>query len=145
MDVVISVLEPGSMADLESLDDWLRGDEELGGRVAQRRLVPEPSSEPFPDPSPDPFAKLSSEPFSGPFSEPGHVGGLTDALVVSVGAGGALTALVSMLRAWVLRPRHSHIKLRVRTERYTLEIDADRARAEDVETLVAALRVGERE
>jgi Effector Associated Constant Component 1 len=115
MDVVISVLEPGGMADLESLDDWLRGDHALGGQVAQRRLPP----------------------------EPGQLGGLTDALVVSVGAGRALTELVSMLRAWVLRPRHCHLRLRVRTGQDTMELDADRARAEDVETLVAALRAGE--
>jgi hypothetical protein len=115
IEVVISVDGIERSAALESLYDWLRRDPELGVAVRQRKQPP----------------------------REGEMGSLTDALTVAVSTGGALTMLASVLRAWVLQPRRSHVRIRLETDRgghQMVEIDADRARAEDVEGLLSVLK-----
>jgi hypothetical protein len=114
MEIMISVDGIDKSAALESLHDWLRGDPDLVG-VAQRKAPP----------------------------RQGQMGSLTEALTVAVGTGGALSILASALRAWVLQPRNSHVRVRLETHRNghrMVEIDADRARAEDVKALLSALQ-----
>ncbi|MFD4668405.1 hypothetical protein ACFWNN_01650 [Lentzea sp. NPDC058450] len=106
------VLAAGTPADLEALFDWLDGDAEISVR------------------------KHSRPP------RPGELGALTDALIVSVGAGGALTVLAASLRGFFQQPRRSKVKVSVRREAdgaVTAEIDADRVRGTDVEAMLARI------
>ncbi|WP_410617285.1 effector-associated constant component EACC1 [Amycolatopsis sp. lyj-109] len=102
----------------ESLLDWLRGDPELGPAVRKRYAAP----------------------------KPGELGTIADAVVISVGSGGALTVLASAVKAWVQRPRGKHVVLRVRRGESGEEttIDADRVGSDDIETILDRLfREGE--
>jgi hypothetical protein len=100
---------------LESLYDWLRTDVELGASVSQRRSAP----------------------------RRGELGALTDAVIVAVGSGGAVTALGPLLKSWLQRPRHAHIKLEVETSpdgKRSVTLDADRVRKEDIDDILATLK-----
>jgi hypothetical protein len=103
----------------ESLLDWLRGDPELRPAVKKRYAAP----------------------------EPGELGTIADAIMISVGSGGALTVLASALKAWVQRPRGKHVVLRVSRGEHgeeTTEIDADRVGSDDIEAILDRLfREGE--
>lgn len=100
-------------AELESLESWLAGEPELAGRV--RRLREPPRS--------------------------GQMGTLTEALIVAVGAGGALTALATSLRAWFAHPRRSDIRLTLRRpDGTTLEIDAHRVSTAALAQILSATR-----
>jgi hypothetical protein len=62
---------------------------------------------------------------------------------VAVGSGGAITVLVSLLKAWVLQPRHARVRLRLKNHpngKRSMEVDADRMRTEDINVLFAELR-----
>ncbi|MET7900978.1 hypothetical protein ABZS86_05690 [Streptomyces sp. NPDC005355] len=84
-------------ADLESLAEWLRGEPESAGRVRPRSAPP----------------------------APGEMGAVTEPLVVSLGAGGAVSVLASALRAWLSQPRRSAIRIKVHgPEGRRLDIDA---------------------
>lgn len=105
MDIRISVAD-GELADLESLDNWLRGEPELAGRV---RLA-------------------------GPAPRPGQLGALSETLLVAVGSDGAITvvgaALAAALKAWLSQPRRSDVHIKVhRLDGTTVEIDARRVQA----------------
>jgi len=111
MEIVISMRE-GSSRELESLYDWLRADAEIGAAVGQRKCPP----------------------------RAGEMGALADALIVAVGSGGALTVFASMLKAWVLQPRHAQVRLRLENHpngKRAMEVDADRMRTEDINVLFA--------
>ncbi|MGW3995082.1 effector-associated constant component EACC1 [Amycolatopsis sp. NPDC004772] len=98
----------------ESLLDWLRGDPDLRPVVKKRFEAP----------------------------KPGELGTIADALVISVGSGGALTVLASALKAWVQRPRGRHVVLRVSRGEHgeqTTEIDADRIGPDDLEAILDRL------
>ena len=69
MEVHISV-DGDNLADLEALDDWLRQERELAGRVKIAAARP----------------------------REGQLGAVSDALVVAVGSGGPLKAWISMPR-----------------------------------------------
>jgi hypothetical protein len=100
----------------ESLLDWLRGDPELRPAVKKRYAAP----------------------------EPGELGTIADAIMISVGSGGALTVLASALKAWVHRPRGKHVALRISRGEETMEIDADRVGSDDIEAILDRLfREGE--
>ncbi|MEV6826571.1 hypothetical protein [Amycolatopsis sp. NPDC051102] len=103
----------------ESLFDWLRGDPELRPAVKNRHAAP----------------------------KPGELGTIADAIMISVGSGGALTVLASALKAWVQRPRGKHVVLRVsrgENGEQTTEIEADRVGSEDIEAILDRLfREGE--
>ncbi|WP_436501105.1 effector-associated constant component EACC1 [Actinokineospora sp. HUAS TT18] len=96
-------------AELESLYDWLSGDADL--QVAMR--VHEP--------------------------KPGELGAVSDALMVAVGSGGAITVLAASLRAWIQRPRHAQIKITVINGERTAEIDADRVKPGEIEAILKRL------
>jgi hypothetical protein len=114
MEILISMRE-GSSRELESLYDWLRADAEIGATVGEHKCPP----------------------------RAGEMGSLADALIVAVGSGGAITVLASLLRAWVLQPRHARVRLRLESHpegKRTMELDADRIRTKEVDVLFAQLR-----
>lgn len=95
--------------EIEDLDSWLRGEPELAGRVRSAHVAP----------------------------RPGEMGTITDALVVAVGAHGALTALAGSLRAWFAQPRRSKVSIKITAPDGTVvEIDTDRVRAPDLERIL---------
>lgn len=109
MEIRVSVAN-GNVADLESLDDWLRGERELAGRV-----------------------KLA-----GPAPRAGELGALTETLVVAVGSGGAITvvgaALAGALKAWLSQPRRSDVTLKIRRPDGTsVEVNAKRVKADGID------------
>jgi hypothetical protein len=109
MEVRISVAGEETGAVLESLDDWLRAEPALRGRVRPVRNVP----------------------------AQGEMGTLVDALTVAVGAGGSITVLSSALRAWIEQPRRSSVRLRVRVDAdgaREIELDADRIKGPEIES-----------
>ena len=100
----------------ESLLDWLRGDPDLRPVVKNRYDAP----------------------------KPGELGTIADAVVISVGSGGALTVLASALKAWIQRPRGKHVVLRVSRGEQTTEIEADRIGSDDIDAILDRLfREGE--
>jgi hypothetical protein len=110
VEIRISVAD-GDLADLESLDDWLRGEPELAGRV--RAVGPSPTR--------------------------GHLGALTEVLSVALGSGGAITVLAASLKGWLLLPRRSDVRIKIhRPDGGTVEIDAKRVNAGnvDVESMI---------
>jgi Effector Associated Constant Component 1 len=100
----------GDRADgLESLDDWLRGEPRLAGRV--KVAVPRPRE--------------------------GELGALGDALVVAAGSGGALSVLATSLHAWLAQPRRSDVLIRVQGGNgRVVEIAADRVDAAQTAVLL---------
>jgi hypothetical protein len=109
VEVRISVLNGDRVTELESLDDWLRGEPDLAGRVNRAGLKP----------------------------GIGELGALADALVVSVGSGGTLSVLALSLNTWLSHARRSHVRIRVEGDSgQVVEIQADHVNAKSVETLV---------
>lgn len=109
MEVQIS-LAGGGLADLESLSDWLRGEPELAGRVS----------------------------LSGPPPRATELGTLSQVLVVALGSGGAITAVVAALagslKVWLSHPRHSEVAIKIhRSDGTSVEIAAKDLRAGDIE------------
>lgn len=97
------------VAELEGLSDWLRGERELTGRVGMVQNLP----------------------------QKGQMGTLSDALEVAVGSSGALTALAISLKTWFAQPRRSAFRIRVPVGNDEfVEIDAERAKAGEVESLL---------
>src|SRR4051812_18146439 len=61
----------------------------------------------------------------------GEMGSITDALVVAVGSGGAITALASSLHSWLTAPKRSKVAISVRTKGGgEIVVDADRVTVE---------------
>jgi hypothetical protein len=109
--VEVRISFPGGnrVAELESLDGWLRVEPELAGRVS----------------------------VAGPEPGAGELGVLGDALVVAVGSGGTLSVLAMSLKAWLSQPRRSAVRIRVQCGGgKAVEIDADRVDVKDVEDLL---------
>jgi hypothetical protein len=97
---------------LESLADWLRGEPDLAGRV---RLAP---------------AELRE----------GELGALAEAVVVGVGSGGAISVLATSLKTWLAHPRRSDIRVVLEgPDDRKVEIDARRAKGEDVDRLLRTI------
>lgn len=104
--------EDAGLAALEDLSDWLRAESELAGRVHEVHAAP----------------------------VDGQLGALTDGLEIVLGAvssGGALSVLAASLKSWFAQPRRSDFRVKVPLggDRF-VEIDAERARAGDVEALL---------
>ena len=92
---------------LADLADWLRHEPGLRGLVVPEAVPP----------------------------GPGELGSVTDALVVAVGSGGALTALATSLRAFLAQPRRSDLRIVVRApDGSSVEVDAKRV--DDVAALL---------
>lgn len=110
MEIRISVAD-GALPELESLDDWLRGERELAGRVKL----------------------LGGKPRGG------ELGAVTEALVVAVGSGGAISVLAAALKAWLSLPRRSDVRVRIhRPDGSSVDIDAKRVDAgqADIESII---------
>jgi hypothetical protein len=84
VEIRISVAN-GDPADLESLQDWLRGEPELAGQV-----------------------KTAARPPTR-----GQLGGLAEALTVALGSGGAITVLAAALKSWLSLPRRSDVTITI--------------------------------
>ncbi|MFE3542898.1 hypothetical protein ACFXK0_08010 [Nocardia sp. NPDC059177] len=102
----------GSADDLFRLKDWLNGTDELRGRVTL------------------PPSRI----------RPGEMGGLTEVLVVTLGAGGIAPVLIQSLTGW-LTARRSDISLTLKTGEHTeLTVDLKRIKQPEVaQTLQAML------
>ena len=99
----------GDDADLESLDDWLRGERELTGRVAHATAPP----------------------------QQGEMGVPPEALIVAVGSGGTLSVLAAALKAWVSLPRRSDVRIKIQgVDGHVVEIAADCVSDSRVDDLV---------
>lgn len=108
MDVHISVTGGETVAEAESLTDWLRGEPGLAG------------------------VTLTGRP-----PGPGEMGSVLDTVTVALGAGGGLSVLASSLRTWFAQPRRSDVRVKIRrTDGGTVEIDAERVRAGDLEAIL---------
>ncbi|MFF8775374.1 hypothetical protein [Kitasatospora sp. NPDC015120] len=108
MDVHISVTGGETVAEAESLTDWLRGEPGLRGVV-----------------------------LTGRAPRPGEMGAVLDTVSVALGAGGGLSVLASSLRAWFAQPRRSDVRLRIRRPGgATVELDAKRVHAGELEALL---------
>jgi hypothetical protein len=110
VEIRISVAD-GDLAELESLDDWLRGEPELAGRV-----------------------KAAGSPPTR-----GHLGALTEVLTVALGSGGAITVLAASLKGWLSLPRRSDVTIKIdRKDGSSVTIAAKRVAAgqTDVESII---------
>jgi hypothetical protein len=111
MSIRLSVESDDSVGDLEELSDWLGQEAELRG------LITEASEKP----------------------SPGELGALTDAIVVAVGSGGALTVLVGSLQAFLTMPRHTDMRIKIKgTSGRTVTVDAKRVK--DPDALIREVR-----
>jgi Effector Associated Constant Component 1 len=81
---------------LRSLHDWLRNDPQLR------------------------FSRVTKPP---PRIEPGHMGGVSDVLMIALGSGGAGVALVASLTAW-LQTRVTNLTVRISTAAGKVEVKA---------------------
>jgi hypothetical protein len=109
MKVRISFPDDDRAAELESLDAWLRGEPELAGHVSVAGAKP----------------------------RAGELGALADALIISVGSGGALSVLAMSLSTWLSQPRRSDVRIRIQAETgEVVEISADRVNVDQVEALL---------
>jgi hypothetical protein len=86
VDVRLS-LEESDPELLRSLEDWLRREPELRGRVRQADAQP----------------------------ATGEMGALSEALVVAASSGGALSVLAASLRVWFAQPKRSDVHVCVET------------------------------
>ncbi|MFD4905585.1 effector-associated constant component EACC1 [Kitasatospora purpeofusca] len=111
----ISVTGGETVAEAESLTDWLRGEPGLT-RVA-----------------------LTGRP---PLT--GEMGSVLDTVTVALGAGGGLSVLASSLRTWFAQPRRSDVRVKIRRiDGGTVEIDAKRVRAGDLEAILRTALEGQ--
>jgi hypothetical protein len=108
VEIRISVVE-GDLAELESLDDWLRHERALAGRV---RL-------------------------DGPAPQEGQLGSLAqEILITAVGSGGVITAaVVAALKSWLALPRRSYVRIKLKAGS-VVEIESDRLDSDHVESLI---------
>ncbi|EPH45005.1 hypothetical protein ABT390_04095 [Streptomyces aurantiacus] len=107
MDVEVITEGPDASDELRSLQAWLGDVQELRGRVSDRERPP----------------------------EPGTLGPALDALLVTVGPGGAATALAAAVIAW-LRTRRGEVRIKVTLPgRRSLELTAKGVSGLDAESL----------
>ncbi|MGW1677484.1 effector-associated constant component EACC1 [Saccharopolyspora sp. NPDC002376] len=74
-----------------------------------------------------------------PAPEPGQMGALADALVVSLGAGGAVTVLARSLWVW-LQQRHSDLTVEIEDDGSKRRVKFDAKRVPNPEEVVRVLR-----
>src|SRR3954451_4027101 len=99
----LTIRAGGDTDELFSLLEWLNGNDELRGRIS----MPTPAM------------------------QPGQMGGLTEVLVVALGAGGVATALTQSLTAW-LTHRRADITLTLTYDRTELTVDAKRVKTPEI-------------
>src|ERR1700738_2598379 len=108
MDATISL--PGQPDDLTSLLSWLRAEAELRGHVS-RRVAP---------------------------IQRGEMGGVTDALTVMVGSGGAVSVLLGSIAVW-LRNRRSDVMVEISLGERKIQVDGKRIKS-DPESLAVLIQ-----
>jgi hypothetical protein len=109
VDVALSVAGEDPDGCMADLVDWLRHEPDFRGRLT-------------------PTA-------GGP--RPGELGVVTDLLSVAVGSGGALSVLAVSLKAFLVQPRRSDLRITIRgADGRSVEIDAKRVG--DVDALLEA-------
>jgi hypothetical protein len=108
--VRLSVEGEDSIGGLEELSDWLGREPDL------RRMI------------------------TPVFAEPacGELGTLTDALIMAVGSGGALSALAASLKTFLALPRRSDLRI-VLSAPDGRRVEIDAKRVADVEAVIRAL------
>ena len=100
-DQTVRITIDGEAGELWSLLDWLRHEEDLRGRVSPQH------------------ARV----------RPGEMGGVLDALAVTMGSGGISAVLASSLSAW-LSHRRSDVRIRIKhTDGRSIEFDGKRINA----------------
>lgn len=110
MDVRLSVEGRDADQGFEELSDWIDREPELRGLVKPEQPVP----------------------------QEGELGATAAVLVAAVGSGGALSVLLSSLKAFLALPRRSDVRIVIHTpDGARVEVDAKRVR--DVESLVRTL------
>ena len=108
MDVSLQVQGDDPDEGLPELQEWLRQEPGLRGKVTPVARDP----------------------------KPGELGTITDLLSVAVSGGGALTVLAASLKAFFAQPRRSDVRITIKTaDGRSVEIDAKRVK--DVESLIA--------
>jgi hypothetical protein len=106
-DVRLSVAGVDPVAELESLAVWLSDEPDLRGLIGFAAAVP----------------------------SPGELGAAADAVVAAVGAGGAVSVLAAALRAYLVQPRGSDVRIVAQgPDGRRVELDAQRV--DDVEGLL---------
>lgn len=93
--------------ELRSLYQWLSLEDELRGRVSLDQPAP----------------------------KPGEMGALTDALVVALSAGGAVTVLARSLAVW-LQQRHSDLTIELEDDGATRRVKVDAKRVSNPEEIL---------
>jgi hypothetical protein len=102
-------LTTGDRSDLESLEDWLRQEQGLAGRVLPAVGRP----------------------------RPGELGVPAEALIVAVSSGGVLSVLAASLKSWVSLPRRSDVRVKIQgADGRVVEIAADRISDDRVDDLI---------
>jgi hypothetical protein len=91
------------VGELAALLEWLRGERGLVGATREVQVPP----------------------------GPGELGGAVEALVVTLGAGGAAGTLARSLFGW-LRTRRPNLKITVTTDRNSVTVEASQVRDADV-------------
>ena len=102
------------MEPLESLYSWLKTSAELKAVASLERNVP----------------------------NPGQMGAVADAIVLSVSAGGAITTLAAALKVWLSQPRRSKVEVsitRLDGEVKEVRVSADRANIDAIGHLLEGL------
>jgi hypothetical protein len=107
MEIRVSVTE-GDSTELDSLNEWLRNEPELAGRIKTAASPP----------------------------QPGELGALAEALVVAVGSGGAISVLAGSLKAWLSLPHRSDIRIKVDGGGRSVDIDAKRIDGERLDSII---------
>lgn len=111
--VAVAVEGPDRTADLEALSGWLSAEPDLRGLITSAQ------------------------------GSPAHdeLGLVADVLVAAVGAGGALSVLVSSLKTFLSQPRGAKVCLKLtRPDGTTVELTADRVRSNSLAELVALVK-----
>ena len=105
MDARITLAD-GGPADLDALAEWLGAESELRGRVTRER----------------------------PEIRPGQMGALSEVLLVALGSGGAITALIGAIPLW-LKHRRSDLKVVV-SDGDGRQVSIDATNVHDAEALI---------
>jgi hypothetical protein len=108
VEVTVSLLSGDRAGQLESLDDWLRREPRLAGRVRLARPVP----------------------------RGGELGALAEAVVVAIGSGGTVSVLAASLGGWLSQPRRAGVTLKVEGADGTVVEIGGRVRADQAEALL---------
>lgn len=107
-EVRLSVVADDAVDALAQLSSWLRQEPDLRGRVS----------------------------FAAEDPRPGVLGSSTDALVVAVGGGGAISVLAASLKTFLSLPRRSDVRIKIHETSNGRTVELDVKRVADVEAVI---------